>query len=668
MKKIVTLFTMLCIVFSMLGTFTVSAKYEAGQVVFISDLAELEQLRDEVNSGSTYKGIYFYLHNDIDMSEKYGEGKEIWMPIGTAEHPFDGTFDGCGHTINLSVYMDYDAVGTRGGLFGYTETNSKIENLTVSGNVTVLGWIWTKPSSGSGTNIGAVAGYSKGIIKNCCNMADVEYTGNVGHSGGIAGTTEGSIINCYNTGTVRFCGGQGNYIAYNANNAAIQNCYYLSETADIYDTNGVCGKTVEQFASGEVAYLLNGGEDNFVWNYSPAWHQNIGEDEYPVIDNTHSIVYFAYGKYYNSDTTQDGKIKAYTDCTSSAMSNTYKKVFSYDELLDTIQYSHFVDIEKKYDEGFFENKFLFVKGFDSGSSGKRYEVTSIKENEHNITADVIKIQTGYSADVTGWVLIVEADRSLSDKELIINYIPYNVRYFEGRPNPQKDFLPEDDVKLDYTIITSQEELDEQCSDIPFLVNAYSKSIFNNNDALLIVSWQECQQTRTHKISSVKYSKDSGYDITLSRCMPENELSPETMTDYCAVIIIPKNTATANVRIITEEEKTYPYEITALRFTDTSGNEIPAPEQGKSFIVEADIVKQEERSEKDYLFVAVYDESGALMSLDYVKAKFALNDECSFGFNIPAQKKAVGSVKAFVWNTFNSAEPLAEAKILAPVVF
>ncbi len=117
-----------------------------------------------------------------------------------------------------------------------------------------------------------------------------------------------------------------------------------------------------------------------------------------------------------------------------------------------------------------------------------------------------------------------------------------------------------------------------------------------------------------------------------------------------------------------QEKTYPYEITALRFTDAGGNEIIAPEQGKCFIVEADIVKTEERNEKDYLFVAVYDASGALMSLDYVKAKFALDGECSFGFNISAQEKPVGSVKAFVWNTFNSAQPLAEAKILAPVVF
>ena len=123
-------------------------------------------------------------------------------------------------------------------------------------------------------------------------------------------------------------------------------------------------------------------------------------------------------------------------------------------------------------------------------------------------------------------------------------------------------------------------------------------------------------------------------------------------------------ATYSYTVDKETIPIYPYQITGLRFTDMSGNKIILPETNKSFIVETDIVKTEERSEKDYFFVAVYDESGALTSLDYVKAKFTVDGECSFGFNIPAQKKAVGSVKAFAWNTFNSMEPLAETKTIS----
>ena len=108
---------------------------------------------------------------------------------------------------------------------------------------------------------------------------------------------------------------------------------------------------------------------------------------------------------------------------------------------------------------------------------------------------------------------------------------------------------------------------------------------------------------------------------------------------------------------------YPYTITGLRFVDGTGEEIPKPEQGKSFIIEADILKITERDEKDYFFVAVYDENNTLMSLNYVKAKFSVDGDCSFGFNIPEQEKSIGSVKAFVWHSFSSSELLAEAKTL-----
>ncbi|MDO5397659.1 MAG: GLUG motif-containing protein [bacterium] len=118
------------------------------------------------------------------------------------------------------------------------------------------------------------------------------------------------------------------------------------------------------------------------------------------------------------------------------------------------------------------------------------------------------------------------------------------------------------------------------------------------------------------------------------------------------------------------EKSYPYEITDLRITDTNGTEISYPSADTSFIVEADVKKTAERSGKDYLFVAVYDTDGALLSLDYVKADFAAGYDYSFGFNIPAQGKEIGSVKAYVWNSFGSPEPLAEAKriLIVPIEF
>ena len=45
----------------------------------------------------------------------------------------------------------------------------------------------------------------------------------------------------------------------------------------------------------------------------------------------------------------------------------------------------------------------------------------------------------------------------------------------------------------------------------------------------------------------------------------------------------------------------------------------------------------------------------------MRSNFAPNYDYSIGFNIPAQNREIGSIKAFVWSGFDNAEPLAEAK-------
>ena len=42
--------------------------------------------------------------------------------------------------------------------------------------------------------------------------------------------------------------------------------------------------SVEQFASGEIAVLLNGDND------TPVWFQTLGQDAYPVLDSDHLVV------------------------------------------------------------------------------------------------------------------------------------------------------------------------------------------------------------------------------------------------------------------------------------------------------------------------------------------------------------------------------------------
>ncbi|MBQ6378968.1 MAG: hypothetical protein IJJ56_09275 [Prevotella sp.] len=90
----------------------------------IGSVEELKAFRDAVNSNTQYKNSAnnsVVLTADIDLASETN-----WTPIGTASHPFDGVFDGGGHTIqNLCVNRaDEDCVG----LFGYAN-HATIYNL-----------------------------------------------------------------------------------------------------------------------------------------------------------------------------------------------------------------------------------------------------------------------------------------------------------------------------------------------------------------------------------------------------------------------------------------------------------------------------------------------------------------------------------------------------------
>ena len=111
---------------------------EDDKVVTITSAAELAKLASEVNSGKSYNGYTVKLANDIDL------GSHMWTPIGKSGSPFQGIFDGQGHTIsNLLINSKWSSDV---GLFGVT-TNGEIKNFTLK-NASVKGYL----------DVGAVAG------------------------------------------------------------------------------------------------------------------------------------------------------------------------------------------------------------------------------------------------------------------------------------------------------------------------------------------------------------------------------------------------------------------------------------------------------------------------------------------------------------------------------
>ncbi len=191
--------------------------------------------------------------------------------------------------------------------------NSKIVNCINNGDI--VGVSFGGEYNSISESIGGIAGMSTGIMINCYNTGTVSGDNYIG---GLIGEVQGSfapeefpsileVKNCYNIGNVigssEFEEEQyisGTIARYrNGEGGTISNCYYLNTcVSDTQNTDSFgTAKTSAQFASGEVAYLLNSSTSEGELN----WYQNIGTDIFPVLDNTHSVVLYDGEHYYNDN-------------------------------------------------------------------------------------------------------------------------------------------------------------------------------------------------------------------------------------------------------------------------------------------------------------------------------------------------------------------------------
>ena len=240
------------------------------------------------------------LTNDIEMNAVQ------WTPIGTGT-AYNGTFDGQGHTINNLWHNTGVADGGREGLFTLIGSDGIVTNVTLN-NATIWG---SSPYGLNGTGgiavrnegcitntmvtnssiqqgayeyLGGIAGWNKGSITNCAviNSTLTRRWGgtNSGTMGGITQTNNGSVTNCYTYGCMFNNGNDLNSAIVAKGTAPVNSYYYTTDNvADAVAT----AMTKEQFASGEVAYLLQGEQTTQVWG------QNIDNEEtaqqYPVFSN-----------------------------------------------------------------------------------------------------------------------------------------------------------------------------------------------------------------------------------------------------------------------------------------------------------------------------------------------------------------------------------------------
>lgn len=209
-----------------------------------------------------------------------------------------GTVSGVTSDVDITVSAGNDHIG---GVVGSMPENSSptVESCVYTGNITVT------VEAGS---VAGIVGYIRtGTIQNCANQGGISInTGGNGSVGGILGYCNNDKIyirNCYNSGSIAAEGtaNVGAIVGQNkSTQATVSNCCYLTGSADKgqgqldTDAAGTVVKSVEQFKSGAVAYLLQGSQTALTWG------QTIGTDDYPVLTTDEAKRVYAAKLYKGS--------------------------------------------------------------------------------------------------------------------------------------------------------------------------------------------------------------------------------------------------------------------------------------------------------------------------------------------------------------------------------
>lgn len=250
----------------------------SGSPYLIKTTEHLQMFAQSVNSGTNYKGKYFKLVNNLDMSAMMAR----FRPIGNSnEHAFAGTFDGNTQIIsNLSIDTGGDNYA---GFFGILASSGMVKNLKLS----------QLNFESSGSYIGGIVGGCIGNLENCSvqgtiNVANIiaggiagavygtvkgcSFDGTIagyGDTGGVVGSNNGKVLNCWANASVtmsgfystrnRAIGGVvGSQVAGNRTDCQVSDCYFIGSVTDKYGY-GYIGGVIGEALKGAVARCFNVG-------------------------------------------------------------------------------------------------------------------------------------------------------------------------------------------------------------------------------------------------------------------------------------------------------------------------------------------------------------------------------------------------------------------------
>lgn len=219
-----------------------AAQYTESPLI-ISTVEDLKAFAKSVNSGNSYRGKVVRLSADIWLNDTTGWQKwnrqtkmKSWIPVGTLKTPFEGTFDGNGHTIS-GLFIKTGSETFYQGLFGCLK-RATVRNIHIRYSHII-----------AYNYVGALAGYisCNTQILNCSNGAVIESERNF--TGGLIGFSFGQnrIVGCSNYGKIyghRCVGGLIGYFE----GGSVYNSFNRGEVIGRYEhVGGIIGEFTEPY-------------------------------------------------------------------------------------------------------------------------------------------------------------------------------------------------------------------------------------------------------------------------------------------------------------------------------------------------------------------------------------------------------------------------------------
>lgn len=243
----------------------------------ISNLAQLNYLREQAKTNANTSGKYFVLTNDIVINGS-------WIPIDN----FHGTFDGAGHSILGNIEVSTNTNNSGIGLFGNMGYNATIKNLTNKANIFAQ-------TDQINVSVGGIVGRintNNVQIKNCVNKGIIN--SEILNTGGIVGEivsykTEGSkdilIEACRNEGDIITTGTRIGGIVANiyGNGSGVQ----IIRIKGCSTTNVSFGTRSSTCYTGGILGNLQAVQSADIINITACWTSNM---VFPTVGNKYGLV------------------------------------------------------------------------------------------------------------------------------------------------------------------------------------------------------------------------------------------------------------------------------------------------------------------------------------------------------------------------------------------